>query len=70
MRNSPLFAIPRFLEWATAVVAVAWIGLALVILLLSGKATSGFGFLLALTSAVIPVVCLAIPSRRLADKSD
>jgi len=62
MHNSKMFAIPRFAEWLTSIVAVTWVAFAIIIALLSGKATLGIGSLLGLASAVIPVVCLAIPA--------
>ncbi len=64
MRNSKVFAIPRFAEWVAALVAIAWIGLAVTLALFSGKATIGVGSLLGLASAVIPILCLAIPSSK------
>lgn len=62
MHNSRMFAIPRFAEWLTSIVAVAWVALAIMVALLSGKASLGIGSLLGLASAVIPVVCLAVPA--------
>ena len=63
MRNSKMFAIPRFAEWLTAIVAVAWISLAVIVALFSGTASLGIGCLFGLASAVIPVICLAVPAR-------
>ncbi|HIN96036.1 MAG TPA: hypothetical protein EYN03_10370, partial [Planctomycetes bacterium] len=62
MQDSETFSIPRPAQWATAIVALAWIGLAIVMALFSGKATLGMGALLGLFSGVVPVVCLAIAS--------
>lgn len=60
MAGSKSFAIPRFAEWATAIIATTWIGLTVIIAMFSGKATLGIGALLGLLSAVIPVVCLCM----------
>lgn len=62
MRNSTMFAIPRFAEWVTAILAVAWILLAIIVAMSSGKASLGIGAILGLTSAIIPVVCLLMPA--------
>jgi hypothetical protein len=64
MRNSKMFAIPRFAEWLTAIVAVAWISLIIIVTWFSGEVSLGIGSLFGLASAVIPVVCLAIPASR------
>ncbi len=58
MAGSKSFAIPKLAQWVTAIVATAWIGLAVFVALSSGKVTLGIGALLGLLSATIPVVCL------------
>ncbi|WP_339748157.1 hypothetical protein [uncultured Rubinisphaera sp.] len=58
MAGSKSFAIPRFAQWATAIIATTWIGLAVIIAISSDKATLGIGALLGLLSAIIPMVCL------------
>lgn len=62
MHHSSMFAIPRFVEWATAIAAVGWVLIAVLVAFFSEKASPGIGCLLGLTSAVIPVVCLAVPA--------
>lgn len=61
MRSSEVFAIPRLAEWATSFAGLAWMSLAVVCVVSSGKASLSIGCLLGLTAAVIPVVCLAVP---------
>ncbi|GIX01047.1 MAG: hypothetical protein KatS3mg111_4379 [Pirellulaceae bacterium] len=63
MASSQSFAIPKVAQWATAIVATLWVGLAVLIAIGSGKATLGIGALLGFASAVIPVVCLFLTSR-------
>ncbi len=43
MSGSRIFAVPRFLEWITATVAVAWIGLVIIPSLSAGRGTPGIG---------------------------
>ena len=62
MGSSEMFAIPRIVEWMTAIVAVVWIGLTIVLALSSGKATLGVGALVGFAAAVIPLLCLTFPS--------
>ena len=62
MSGSRTFAVPRFLEWITATVAVAWIGLVIIPSLSAGRGTPGIGGYYRFTSAVIPLLCLAVPS--------
>ena len=62
MQHSRVFAIPRFADWLAACVAVALIALTIILAVSSGEATLGIGSLLGFVSAVIPVLCLAIPS--------
>lgn len=68
MHPSKLFAIPRLAIWGAAIYALVAIGLTVVIGMASGKATLGIGSLLGLISAVIPVVCLALPSQAIAEQ--
>lgn len=56
--NSKAFAAPKFLQWLTSVLALLWVGFAVLIALFSGEATLGVGALLGLVAAIIPVVCL------------
>jgi hypothetical protein len=62
MHDSRKFAIPRPAEWLTAIFAVAWVCVAILTAMFSDKATLGIGALLGLSSAVAPVLCLAIPT--------
>ena len=64
MRNSTMFAIPRFAEWLVAIVALVWVGLAVFVALFSGKASLGLGALVGLVSAAIPLICLIVPATR------
>lgn len=59
--GSKSLVIPRIAQLATALIAFAWIGLALVIGIFSAKATLAIGALLGLASAAIPLVCLFMP---------
>ena len=43
MSSSMMFAVLRFLEWITATVAVAWIGLVIIPSLSAGRGTLGIG---------------------------
>jgi hypothetical protein len=56
------FAIPVGAQWGAAILAVAWVGRALGIALLSGKATLGIGAILGLLAAATPLVLLGVPS--------
>ncbi len=58
LSQSGTFAIPRIAQWSIAVLALIWVGVAILTGLASSKATLGIGALLGLASAVIPVVCL------------
>jgi hypothetical protein len=69
MRGSKTFAIPSAVEWGIACVAVAWVGLALVIALFSGKASLGIGALLGLFAAATPFAMLCLPSAAADDRS-
>jgi hypothetical protein len=62
MHHSGMFAVPRFAEWLTSIIAVAWVAPAIIVAMLSGKTAPGLGLLLGLAAAVIPVVCLTIPA--------
>ncbi len=62
MAGSKSFAIPKFAQWATAIIATAWIGLTVILAISSGKATLGIGAMLGLLSAVIPIICLFMTS--------
>jgi hypothetical protein len=62
LHHTKTFAVNRTAEWLTAVIAAAWIGLALIVGLADG-ATPGIGALMALISVVIPIVCLVVPSK-------
>jgi len=62
MAGSRAFAIPKIAQWATAIIATAWIGLVVVLIIPSGKATLGIGAMLGLLSAVIPIACLLMMS--------
>lgn len=61
MQNSKMFAISRVAEWLTSIIAVAWVLVVIIVALLSDRASLGIGSVLGLASAVIPIVCLAIP---------
>jgi len=69
MRGSKTFDIPTAVEWGVAVVAVAWVGIALVIALMSGQASFGIGALLGLFSAATPLAMLILPSATADDRS-
>jgi hypothetical protein len=69
MHASKQFAIPRLAVWGTAIYALAAIGLTVLIGMASGKATLGIGSMLGLISAVIPVLCLAVPSQAIAERN-
>lgn len=62
MRHSAAFAIPRAAEWLSAILAVAWVSIVIVLALLSDTASIGVGSLLGLLSAVIPLACLIVPT--------
>ena len=60
MRHSAMFAIPAWAEWLTALVATAWVSVAVFIAWFSDQATLGVGTLLGLFCAMAPLLCLAI----------
>lgn len=62
MRNTKVFAVPPVAEWVSAVVALVWVSMAILIALGSEKAGLGIGALVGLVCAAIPVVCLVIKS--------
>jgi len=62
MRNTKVFAVPPVAEWGTAVVALVWVSMAILIALGSEKAGLGIGALVGLVCAAVPVVCLVIKS--------
>jgi hypothetical protein len=63
MRPSQTFAIPRLAMWGTAIVGVVWTTVPVTIVLVTGKASVGIGWLLGLFCAFVPLVCLLRPSR-------
>ncbi|WP_417395955.1 hypothetical protein [Gimesia chilikensis] len=62
MAGSKSFTIPRLIQWATAMIATAWIGLTVILAISSDQATLGIGALVGAMSAAIPVVCLYLSS--------
>jgi hypothetical protein len=69
MRGSKTFAIPSVVEWGLACVAVAWVGLALVLALFSDQVSLGMGALLGLFAAATPFVMLCLPTAAADDRS-
>lgn len=64
MKHSKAFAIPSIVEWIAALVGVIWTAAPVIPMALTGKATLGIGWVLAFASAVIPLVCLCVPTRK------
>jgi hypothetical protein len=62
MQHSPIFAIPKFVEWAAAIAGIVWMCVPMVVTLFSGQATLGIGCLLGLCCAAMPLVCLVVPA--------
>jgi hypothetical protein len=62
MHYTQMFAIPKFVEWAAAIVAAVWTSDPMIILLFSGKATPGVGWFLGLFCAAAPLACLIVPT--------
>lgn len=58
MHNTRSFAIPPIAEWLTAIVATVWISIAVCIGMFASGSSLGFGAILGLACAVIPLVCL------------
>ena len=63
MRYSQMFAIPKFAEWATAIVGAAWTGIPMIMMLFSGQVTVGIGWPLGMLCAAVPLLCLIVPTR-------
>ena len=63
MKHSTAFAVPPLGEWISALVGVIWTAVPIIPIALTGKATLGIGWVLAFVSAVIPLVCLCVPTR-------
>jgi hypothetical protein len=62
MRHTQMFAIPRFAEWAVAVIGIAWM-IPLTCPLFSGRASLGIGWVLGVFCALMPLMCLIVPTR-------
>jgi len=60
MSGTKSFAIPKAAEWTTAIAALVWILIAIVMTVFSGQSSLGLGSLLALCSAALPVICLKL----------
>jgi uncharacterized paraquat-inducible protein A len=63
IRHSTVFAIPRLALWGTAMVAVIWTSIPVGLILITGKASVGVGWLLGIFCALVPLVCLILPVR-------
>jgi len=62
MNSSAMFAVPRAAEWFVALLALAWIVIALGVALISGQAALKIGSALGFFCALVPVICLASPT--------
>ncbi len=62
MANSRTFAIPKALEWAVAIFALAWLLIPMCVALSSGRITVGLGWILGVVCAFTPLVCLLLPT--------
>jgi hypothetical protein len=65
MRKSGIFAIPRIAEWTPAAAATLWIGFLGISMLMPGDGSLGIGWFCGLISALIPLVCLMAPEKKL-----
>ncbi len=63
MRGSDAFAIPKFVEWGLAVLGVVWTTIPLLLALGGGNATLAMGWILGLFCAVVPLLCLIVPTQ-------
>lgn len=62
MRNSELFAVPHVIAWIVSIAGCAWIAGTIVTVIRENTAEVAIGAWLGLASAVIPVMCLLIPT--------
>lgn len=62
LRNNQSFDFPPFIKWGMAIFPVVWISSTLLLVIFSPQTTLGIGSILALTSALIPLVCLFLPA--------
>ncbi len=58
LRNSKSVEIPKLAEWITAIVAVVWTTVPILIALTSGQVTPAVGWLLGVFCAATPLACL------------
>lgn len=64
MSQSKNFAIPPTVEWGTAILAVIWVGIAIVSAIFSNEASLGIGALLGLACAATPLAMLMCPTEQ------
>ena len=60
LRNSNSVEIPKLAEWITAIVAVVWTTLPIILVLGSGRITPALGWLLGMYCAITPLACLCL----------
>lgn len=65
LRGSDLFAIPKGAEWGLAILGTIWTTVPL-FLSFGGNATVAVGWLLGLFCAVVPLICLVVPTQSVA----